>query len=401
MTRLFAFGLLLAILPAVCLAGEGDSPAKVVQANNKFTMDLYKKVKGAEGNLFLSPYSVSSALTILYAGAQGDTARGMAEALRFDGVFQPETRVHEHAKAIQQGLGAIQRRGDVQFAMIHSLWAHKYYRIDEEFMLRMKAYYAVDSNYADFAGAGEDARKRINAWADTKTRGRIKEIVKAGTIDGNTRLVIANAAWFRAKWENEFFKRQTTKQDFDLGSGKKVQVDMMMQDQSSGYATNNEVEVLQLAYKGGSMSMVVILPRKAEDLTAMEEKLSPELLADLLKPVKTIQIKLYLPRFRFSSEFNVADTLRAMGMRDALDAGRADFSKMNKSPEKLFISTVVHKAYVDVDEEGTEAYAASAAPAALAEPLVVRVDRPFLFLVRENKLGSILFIGRTADPSKR
>ncbi|MBA4386865.1 MAG: hypothetical protein C0404_02720 [Verrucomicrobia bacterium] len=400
MTRLFALSTLL-VLSAPCLASDVESPERLVQANNKFTMELYRKVKGGESNLFLSPYGISSTLTIMHAGAQGDTARGIAEALRFDGIPQPETRVPEYAKTIQQGLGAIQRRGDGQFAMIHSLWAHKAYRIDEDFMFRMKSSYTVEANSADFAGANEDARKKMNAWVDTKTRGRIKDLVKSGAINDRTRLVLANAVWFKAKWEHEFFKRLTVKQDFDTGSGKKVQVDLMTQAMSAGYATNDEVEVLQLAYKGGSISMIVVVPKKAGDLAKVEDKLSPAVLNDWMKLLKPTSITLSFPRFRFSSEFDVTDTLRGMGMKDAFDSAKADFSRMNKAPEKLFISTVMHKACVDVDEEGTEASAAAEAPAAGAEPPPVRVDRSFLFLVRENKYGSILFIGRVVDPSKR
>lgn len=390
-------------LAGACAGMDVDSPERLVAANNKFTADIYKQVKGKDGNLFLSPYSVSSALSMLYAGAKGNTAKEMVDTLNFGSIPQPEMRVHEYCRMLQKGLNAIEKKGDVQLAVANSLWPQKSFKIEDAFTSRLKIAYGADVTPVDFIGASEDARKKINTWVEDKTKDKIKDLIKPGMLNDMTRLVLANAIYFKGKWENEFDKKLTRKEDFDTGSAK-VKADMMMQEKHVGYTDTEEAQVLQLGYKGGDVSMVIVLPKNKADLGKIEEKLSADVLASWTRQMGRPEVKIFLPKFKITSEFSLGGVLATMGIKDAFDSGKADLTGISKGPDRLFVSAVAHKAFVDVNEEGTEAAAATGimvgTTAMPMEPLVFRADHPFLFVIRENKTGSILFIGRVVDPTK-
>ncbi|MBA4387339.1 MAG: serpin family protein [Verrucomicrobia bacterium] len=403
LTKLIA-GVMSGVLVAgACPGADIDTPERLVDANNRFTAEIYKRVKDKEGNLFLSPYSISSALAMVYAGAQGNTAKEMADTLHFKDIPQPEVRVHEYCRMLQTGLNAIQKKGDIKLAVANSLWPQKSFKMEDAFIARGKTYYGADVTPVDFVTASEDARKKINTWVEDKTQEKIKDLIKQGMLNDLTRLVLVNAIYFKGKWENEFDKKLTSKMEFDSGAAK-VQADMMTQEKHVGYADTEDVQVLQLGYKGGDMSMVIVLPKNKADLGKIEDKLSNEVLAGWTRKMGRPEVKIFIPKFKVTSEFSLSGTLAAMGMKDAFDAGKADLSGISKGPDRLFISAVAHKAFVDVNEEGTEAAAATGimvgTTAMPAEPLIFRADHPFLFVIRENKTGSILFIGRVVDPTK-
>lgn len=395
---------LLALLSqaGLCFGGE-NTAADLVRANNKFSVELYRQIKGKEGNLFLSPYSISTALAMTYGGARGNTAREMARVLHFSDIANPETEVHKLAQGLQGGLADIQKKGDVQLAVANSLWPQKNFKIEETFLKLTKSRYGVDVTPVDFAGATEDARKTINTWVEQKTNDKIKELLKPGMLDPLTRLVLANAIYFKGKWALEFDKKLTSKQEFDTGKDK-IQTDMMTRKDHFRYAQTSEAQILALAYNGGDVSMLVVLPKDKTNLAKVEEKLDGKQLDSWTRQMTSQEVTVTLPKFKTTSEFNLSSTLPAMGMKDAFSAGKADFSGISKPPDALHISAVVHKAFVDVNEEGTEAAAATAVLMTLSampdEPVTFIANRPFLFLIMENKSGSILFLGRVVDPSK-
>ncbi|MCK4339529.1 MAG: serpin family protein, partial [Candidatus Cloacimonetes bacterium] len=254
----------------------------------------------------------------------------------------------------------------------------------------------------DFIVACEDARNQINEWVEQKTKDKIKELIKPGILDPLTRLVLVNAIYFKGKWEKEFEKKLTKDTPFWLTPEDSIHCPMMQQKGSFNYCENDSLQILELPYLGDDLSMIVLLPREVDGLKKLENCLTIDNLNKWMN-VSYQEIKVYLPKFKITSGFSLGKTLYDMGMTDAFIPYKADFSGMNGSKE-LFISKVIHKAFVDVNEEGTEAAAATAVvmlkAVAPKQPIVFRADHPFVFLIRDNHSGSVLFLGRMVDPTK-
>jgi serpin B len=249
----------------------------------------------------------------------------------------------------------------------------------------------------------EPARKTINDWVEKATSEKIKDLIPQGVLTELTRLVLTNAVYFKSDWQDQFTEGETKEGPFTLGDGKTVQAPLMTQWTRVGYMEDEDFQLADLPYKAGVLSMTILLPRKADGLKALEEKLSAKNLAEWLGKANVTHVDLTMPRFKFTSQFGLSKPLKELGMVDAFDPDRADFSGMT-SEEKLFISAVLHKAFVAVDEKGTEAAAATAVVMATTmmpqQPEVVfRADRPFLFLIRHRPTGTVLFLGRLATPA--
>jgi serpin B len=393
-----------------------EDVAEVAEECNRFAFDLYARLKGAEGNLFLSPYSISTALTMTYAGARGETAEQMAAVLRLsgerrwrwqEGVWKetnrgwPEDRLHGTFAALQADLNAAGAKGAFDLVVANRLWGQKGYRFLPDFLKLLEADYGAGIETLDFAKETEAARQTINAWIEKQTRDKIKDLLKPGVLDAMTRLVLTNAIYFKGKWASEFDKKATREEDFFVTPETKVAAPLMHRTADFGYFDGGDFQVLGLPYQGDRLAMVVLLPKAKDGLAALEASLSAEKLTDWLGKLHRRKVEVALPRFKTTAEFSLKDTLVAMGMTDAF--GDADFSGMTGAKD-LFISAVIHKAFVDVNEEGTEA---AAATAVVMRPLngggpppVFRADHPFLFLIRDTKTGSILFLGRILDPTK-
>jgi len=378
---------IVALVIALALASAAAAPdpglEEFVQGNLGFAFDLYAQLSTGDGNVFFSPYSISAALGMTYAGAAGETAAQMRRTLHFAG---SDEIVARSFGMMEQRLEEGSRDGGYEISLANSIWGQQGFNFLDGFLQTLEQHYGAGLRESDFAGQTEAARRAINAWVERETRERIKDLIPPGGLTALTRMVLCNAIYFKGNWASQFKKDATQDAPFTLADGKKVNVPM----------------ILELPYEGDDLSMLVLLPKAAGGLTALEKGLSPEWLAKWAKPLRKQEVQVYLPKFTMTSEFGLKDVLVKLGMKDAFNAGAADFSGMDGSKE-LFISAVVHKAFVDVNEEGTEAAAATAVvvgTTAMMEPTVFRADRPFVFLIRDNKTGSILFIGRVANPKE-
>jgi len=376
-----------------------EDVAKVAEGCNRFAFDLYARLKGAEGNLFLSPYSISTALAMTSAGARGETADQMAKVLCLPASGEA---VHGAYGALQNDLNAAGEGGAFELAVANRLWGQKGYRFLPEFLKLLEADYGAGIETLDFAKETEAARKTINAWVEKQTRDKIKDLLKPGILNEMTRLVLTNAIYFKGKWASEFDKKLTRDEDFFLTPEKKVAAPLMHQTAEFGYFDGGEFQALELPYRGDRLAMVVLLPKAKDGLAALEASLSADKVAGWVGKVRRRKVQVALPRFKTTAEFSLKDTLVAMGMTAAF-GGDADFSGMTGAKD-LFISAVVHKAFVDVNEEGTEAAAATGVvmerKSKPEPPPVFRADHPFLFLIRDTRSGAILFLGRILDPTK-
>jgi serpin B len=378
-------------------AAAATDPVALTQGNTEFAFDLYAEIRAQEGNLFLSPYSISSALAMTYAGARGNTASQMEEALHFG--LGGES-LHATFAAFTDSLNAEGKRGDFDLSVANALWGQEGFEFLEDFLALNVKYYGAGLNLVDFAGDAEGARKAINSWVEKETRDKIKELIKPGLLNRLTRLVLTNAIYFKGKWASQFDADKTRDEDFWPVPKRSVKVPMMHQTAEFGYMETDDLQVLELPYEGAALSMVVLLP-KAAGLDTLEQALNADTLAAWLDGIREQKVIVSLPRFKVTAGLDLTGVLAGMGMADAFSSMAADFSGMTGGRD-LYISAVVHKAFVDVNEEGTEAAAATGVVMTLtsagpAHP-IFRADHPFIFLIMDRESDSILFMGRLVDP---
>ena len=380
---------------------QGGSVSKVVQGNNEFAADLYSHLKDkTTGNLFFSPYSLSAALAMTYAGAAAETQKQMADVLH---VSVPEQELHEGMARLHSILLAGKTKG-YELRVANRLWGQEGYQFLPEFLQATRKYYGADLGVLDFAQNAEAARQEVNDWVEQQTEEKIKDFLAHDVLDANTRLVLTNAVYFKGTWQEKFNKNATQDAPFHLTAEKDVAVPMMRQTETFGYRTIDDLQVLEMPYAKSELSMLILLPKETEGLPELEKKLTHDNLRDWTKGLSKELVIVHIPRFRMTSQFNLKATLQAMKMTLAFDQ-KADFSRIS-SREGLYISAVVHQAFVDVNEEGTEAAAATKfvllakEPPMVKEPPIFRADHPFLFLIRDNRTGSILFMGRLVNPKE-
>jgi len=385
-------------LAAVCPATESNQ-ADIAAGNNKFALELYGTLRAGQGNLFLSPYSISTALAMTYGGAKGATSEQMAKALQFPMVIENE-QFHKKFGSIIKQLNAQGEKGGYELVVANALWGQKDFKFLDEYLTLVKTNYEGNLQQVDFAKQAEEGRKTINAWVENKTKDKIKELIKPGAVDSMTRLVLTNAIYFKGKWEIQFKPELTKDAPFTLLEGNKVTVPMMTQTSGFEYTETDDLQVLAMPYVNKDLSMVVLLPKKNDGVKGLEKQLTFDNLSGWLGKMRKREVQVFLPRLKMTSEFELARILGAMGIAEAFTS-KADFSGMTGSRD-LFISAVIHKAFVEVNEEGTEAAAATGVTMKLTAvrqpPPVFRADHPFIFLIRDNKTGSILFMGRTMNP---
>jgi len=367
-----------------------------VQGNTEFALDLYQELRTREGNLFFSPYSISTALAMTYAGAQGNTARQMARVLRFR---LEDERLHPVFAMLESHFAEVQKKGQVRLSVANSLWPDERFALLKEFLAMTKLHYGVLITGVDYRDT-EAARQRINAWVEEKTEHKIEELIPPAVLNPLTALVLVNAIYFKGDWASQFEEALTEESPFWVTPEEQVLVMMMTQKHEYRYGQDGSLQVLELPYAGEDLSMVVLLPREPGGLGKLETALTAENLDRWTRRLWETEVEVFLPRFEVTLPFRLDDTLKSMGMIDAFSA-KADFSGMAGGP--LGIAAVLHKAFVKVDEEGTEAAAATAVVALRAAPVpppAFRADHPFLFLIRENATGSILFLGRVVNPGE-
>jgi len=377
--------------------------ATLVSGNSAFAFDMYQALRKEDRNLFYSPYSISLALAMTYAGARGETAQQMADTLHF---VLSQDRLHPAFNSVdielsQRGKGAKGRdRGGFRLNIVNAIWGQKDYGFLTEFLDLLAENYGAGLRTLDFASSPEQSRVTINNWVSDQTEGRIEDLIPPGLINALTRLVLTNAIYFNAAWQYPFNEDMTTDGPFYLLDGSEVTVPMMRQTESFGYAEGDGYLAVELPYDGSELSMVILLPQ-AGQFEVFEGSLDAQRVAAIVKDLEFRRVTLTMPKFEFESSFSLRETLIALGMPLAF-SGNADFSGMTGNRD-LFIANVIHKAFVLVDEAGTEAAAATAVimPTFMPPegPVEVTVDRPFIFLIRDIKTDAILFLGRVLNPS--
>lgn len=397
---------LVATLPALG-AGRGAAEANqraelaaAVEGNEAFALKLYAELRGSDGNLFLSPYSLRTALAMTFAGARGRTAEQMREVLALRGEGDSP---HRALEALAAELAKRHGRNGNEFHDTRSLWGQRGAVFVPDFLELLETRYGAGLRRLDFAGATEEARAEINRWVATETSGRIEELIEEGDLSPLTELVLADAIFFKASWPERFDPANTRELPFfarvldgeELVT-KEVSVPMMYKLSEFGYRRAEGVQVLELPYSGDELSMVILLPDARDGLPELEARLTPALLAKLLKDLPKQELGVHLPKFEARTHLRLEETLAALGMPDAFEPNLADFSGMTGAKD-LWIDAVVHESVVTVDEEGTEAAGATAVMMK-KRGVAFHADHPFLYLIRDRKTGATLFTGRLVDP---
>jgi len=376
----------------------------VAGGNTAFALDLYQHLKEQPGNLFFSPYSISTALAMTYAGARGHTASEMAEVLHFS---LPRERLHPAFGALGGRMKQIQRQNSITLLTANSLWCQRDYHFTDVFLNVVRTNYQAEARQVDFIHATSTARDEINHWVADKTMNKIEDVVAPDDLTGDTRLVLCNAIYFKGTWQHRFKVNDTESAPFHLNKNETVTVPMMFQKSKFKVSLSeyNSTEMLELPYSGSDLSMIILLPMSLEErdgLAELETKLTLGNMRGWLAQLDRTtpeEVSVGLPRFTTTQSYHLKPVLKSMGMPSAFKEGAADFSGIDGTAE-LFVSDVLHKAFVGVDEAGTEAAAATAVMLTMGGAYPFIVDRPFIFLIRENGSGSILFIGRIVDPTK-
>jgi len=381
-----------------------NASINVPQADERFAFDLYSRLASSDnGNIFFSPYSLSSALEMVYEGARGMTALEMSSVLHLNA--DNIARRAEVATFIQK-LNAPDKPCELSVA--NALWAQDAFPFKKDYLSLIKNTYFAEARNMDFVRSPEPSRQTINAWVSEKTRDRINDLLPHGSITADTSLVITNAVYFKGKWETPFKKENTKKDAFWITPDKTVQTDMMtLEWESFNYMENDQVQILKLPYEGNDLSMIIILPR-SKDIHGIERILTQAVLSKWQEGIYSQKVDVVLPKFKFDAAYEMKNILTELGMKRAFDPGQADFSGVvdKVSGKNLLISGVYHKAWIDTNEEGTEAAAATAivmsamGRAVDIEPKVFRADHPFIFLIQDDSTGHILFMGRVSDPRK-
>ncbi len=375
---------------------------QLAQANNSFAFNLYKVLASGDGNIFFSPYSISSALSMTIAGAEGSTRTELLKALRLP---RGDDSLFQDIQQLSQSFARLNESGKTTLNIANSLWMESGDPLASRFLDLIKTHYTAELHSVSFTSDSEAVRKKINFWVEDKTKNKIKDLLQPGSVFPDTRLILVNAVYFLGAWASQFKEAATHEAPFTLANGTKQHVKFMRQQKNFSYMENDDFQLLELPYEEYSVVMDIVLPKQqgAASLVALgaEEKIMPA-----VKQLQNAEVIVNLPKFKTESSFNLKQTLIALGLKDAFVFGKADFSGMNGKKD-FFIGDVIHKAFIDVDENGTEAAAATAIimragsmpPTTKPKVIEFRADHPFLFFIREKRSNAILFLGRVNNPS--
>jgi serpin B len=398
-----AFAVLVLLASALGLSAQ-QAPANgkhwpdVVNANNQFALDFYRDLNAKEKgkNIFVSPYSISTALAMAFEGSSGNTRNQMAGVFHFD---MPNAKRQAGFAGLQKQIAA-GADGHYKLSVANALWGQKNYHFEPAFTQTIDKFYGGGFNVVDFPGDKPATIHKINTWVEDMTAGKIKGLIHPDDINELTRLVITNAIYFKGDWASQFKKTATKDEAFHLGDSKTAMVPMMHQIGHFRFARENGMAAIELPYAGNDLSMIAILPDS--DIEKMGASLSLEKIQQLCVDMRSQEVNVFLPRFKFDTRYLLGSDLSAMGMPDAFSEGLADFSGITGKKD-LYITSVIHQAMIDVNEEGSEAAAATAVVMGTKSmridlPETFRADKPFLFMIVHNATGSILFIGRVSNP---
>jgi serpin B len=385
--------------PAFAPAAVAEADlAAVVRGDNALAFDLYARLRGKDGNVYFSPFSVVTALCLASASARGDTAAEIARALHLE--LGPD-RLHPARAALLARLVGGGKQRPYRLSIANALWLQRGYGFREDFLKLAHDHYGAAPREVDFARDPDAARRAINAWAQRQTGGKIKDLFGEGAVSPETRLALANAVYFKGDWDQQFKRNHTRDGDFQAGNAGKVRVPLMHQTATFPYLQADGLQLLELPYAGQELAMMILLPRKADGLAQLEESLSAGRLAGWVGQLRGRRVEVVLPKFRTACAYSLRGPLEALGVRAAFRPWAADFSGLS-GQEGLYLGASVHKAFVDVHEEGTVAAAASAFEnrASDSDDPLFRADHPFVFLIRDTRTGCVLFLGRVVNPTK-
>ncbi|MBD2481708.1 serpin family protein [Planktothrix sp. FACHB-1365] len=368
---------------------------EMANRNNIFALNFYQTLQGTEGNLFFSPYSISTAFAMTYAGARGQTEQQIAQVFG----FSPGEEFHVAFSDLERQLKAGQQSDDVLLLSANSLYPQIKYPFLESFLALLDKYYQVKITAVDYEKDPQAARNTINQWVAEQTRNKINELIPPNALNNLTRLVLVNAVYFKGNWAIPFDKNLTKTEPFWVTPSRRIQVPMMQQKKRVGYTETEEVQVLELPYVGNNLSLIILLPRKINGLTELEKKLTVENLSNWIESVDQQNVEVSLPRFQVNFQSELSNTLAQMGVTDAFNQDNANFSGMDGQENWLSIKKVFHQAFIDVNEEGSEATAATGVSMGVrSRPPSFEANHPFIFLIRENHTGNIMFLGRLVNP---
>mgnify|MGYP001028041898 FL=1 len=387
-----------------------DTQHNLAEDNNQFAIDLYHALQDEEGNLLYSPYSISLALAMTYGGARGDTEAQMAEVLHFE---MPQAELHAAFNQLDLELAKKSEADEegnqtVQLDIANAIWAQQDYAFLPEYLDLLALNYGAGIHLSDFKTQAEETAEEINLWVSDQTHERIQDILSPDALGELTRLVLVNAIYFNATWGAPFNVEDTQPAPFYLLDGSEIQVEMMYQALDARYYAGSlsggiGYQAIRLPYAGGTVAMEIIVP-DAGQFEAFEAALDWNTVEAILGGLHKVDMRLKMPKFTFRSTFALADPLKAMGMPDAFTPGTADFSGMDGTRD-LNIDSVIHQAFVAVDEVGTEAAAVTVVEVVevsmpIGEPEIIEltIDRPFIFLIRDLSSGQVLFVGRVLNP---
>lgn len=391
---------------------QGDDLSMLVTGNNDFAFDFYQRTAaGNDSNLIFSPFSISQAFGMLFAAGRSDTEQQIASAMHYT---LPQDDLHPAFSALNADLGsrktpdAASEGERLQLTIANSLWAQQDFPLRDAYIELMNTYYDGGLNLMDFVRAPEQARETINAWIEDQTENKIEDMIPPGTIDSDTRMVLVNAIYFNGSWLYPFQEYATQEDSFTLLDGTTTTVPMMAQQESFRYTAGNGFQAIELPYFGGDIAMLIVLPDEGEFAT-MQSRLDGAQFDAIRSAVSSQDIMLTMPRFEFETSLNLRVALTAMGMLDAFDPQNADFSGMFDPAAvagNLFVTAALHKAFISVDEAGTEAAAATAIVMGITsapiqqEPIMLRLDRPFIYAIYDQQTGAILFLGQVINPAE-
>lgn len=393
--RVLIIAAVIALLRLSCAQAASTNSPSASQAISEFGFALYAEAARTPGNIILSPFSIAVCLSMASLGASGETLEQMGQVLR---VYPPEGKFHQDIRQLRTLIGSRRDVSGAELVMVNGLWAHQGCPLRPAFTSIVATVYRAPARNVDFRLP--QCCDTINAWVNQNTRGRIPRLLEPGDLSSQTRLVLANALYFRGQWDSLFPVDSTASRPFFTNDQLSVSVKTMLQEEEFVALQTNDVDVVVLPYRKRAFDLIVVLPRERNGLAAIEAKWSREQLGAWLKEATRQRVRLFLPRFSVNSRIDLRATLTAMGMSDAFDQ-RADFARASDEP--LYLSRVLHGASIETDERGTVAAATMGvfcegmSPARI-EPIIVRVDHPFLFLLVERTSGALLFMGRVVAP---
>ncbi len=389
---------------AARIAAEPSEAQVAARALDQFAIDLYRSLPGNDENLVFSPYSIAIALAMARNGAVGPTLEEMTAVLHAMHGYDESMNALDQALASRAGeypFGAGETR-TLEFASANQLWGHEGFEFHDAFLQALATNYGAGMRIVDFAGDTEGSRQAINGWVSEQTRERIPELIPEGVLNELTRLVLTNAVYLNAPWMMPFDRDQTAPGDFTTLDGSSVQAEMMKAGYKFHFADGPGFQAVELPYVDGSLSMLVIVPDEG-GFAQYRDGFDAETLSAIVADLETAQVNLQFPKFKFRTQAALKDVLTALGMPTAFDDQAADFSAMAPTGDDLFISAVIHEAFIAVDEHGTEAAAATAVvvqeTSAPPRTVDLTVDRPFLFAIRDRETGATLFLGHVIDPT--